>query len=219
MTRCSKIPERISLVAGIALLTLAGLVWIDGIAHSSSAVAEFERMQSLVVASAEQSTWSEGRKAEYERSLSEDTGTTLAILRTPSTGMEVPVFDSLSNTALNRGAGHVGGTALPGSNGNIVIAGHRDGFFRSLKDIEVGAEIEVTTLHGSRTFRVSELRIVDPLDISVLDPTEETILTLITCYPFYFVGPAPERYIVRANLQVRGSGLDNENAPWQTAIN
>ncbi len=211
MTQRSKIPERISLLAGVVLLTLAGLVWIDGIAHSRSAIADFERARIHVVTPAEQLTWSEGRKSEYERSLSGDAGTTLAILRISSTGMEVPVFDSLSDTALNRGAGHVGGTALPGRNGNIAIAGHRDGFFRSLKDLEVGAEIEVTTLRGSRTFHVSELRIVDPLDVSVLDPTEETMLTLITCYPFYFVGPAPERYIVRARLLERKDGLENQN--------
>jgi sortase A len=218
MANYSIIPERISLFSGIALLALAGLVWIDGIAHSRSAIADFERIQNLVITPAEQSTWSEGRKAEYQRSLSEDTGTTLAILRTPSTGMEVPVFDSLSNTALNRGAGHVESTALPGSNGNIAIAGHRDGFFRSLQGLEVGAEIEVTTLRGSRTFHVTELRIVDPLDVSVLEPTEETMLTLITCYPFYFVGPAPERFIVRAKLQERSSGLENQNASPAQAI-
>jgi LPXTG-site transpeptidase (sortase) family protein len=80
-----------------------------------------------------------------------------------------------------------------------------------LKDVEVGAEIEVTTLHGSRTFRVSELRIVDPLEVSVLDPTEDTMLTLITCFPFYFVGPAPERFIVRAKLLERSNGLENQN--------
>ena len=104
MTQYSKIPERISLLTGVVLLTLAGLVWIDGIAHSRSAVADFERIRNLVVAPAEQLRWSEERKAEYKRSLSGDTGTTLAILRIPATGMDVPVFDSLSNTALNRGA-------------------------------------------------------------------------------------------------------------------
>ncbi len=211
MAESSKIPERVSLLAGVFLLTLAGLVWIDGAAHSRSAVADFERIQKLVVTPAEQLNWSEERKAEYKRSLSRDTGTTLAILRIPATGMNVPVFDSLSNTALNRGAGHVSGTALPGSNGNIAIAGHRDGFFRSLKDIEVGAEIEVTSLRGSRIFRVSELRIVDPLEVSVLDPTEDTMLTLITCFPFYFVGPAPERFIVSARLQERSNDSENQD--------
>jgi sortase A len=210
MTQTSKIPERISLLAGVVLLSVAGLVWVDGQAHSRSAVADFEQTKNHVVAPAEQLTWSEGRKAAYERSLSEQAGTTLAVLRTPSTGMEVPVFDSLSETALNRGAGHVGSTTLPGANGNIAIAGHRDGFFRSLKDLEVGAEIEMSTLRGNRTFGVIEILVVDPLDVSVLEPTEETMLTLITCYPFYFVGPAPERFIVRARLKESGNSMGNE---------
>ncbi len=85
MTQRSKIPERISLLAGVVLLTLAGLVWIDGIAHSRSAVTDFERARIHVVTPAEQLNWSEGRKSEYERSLSGDAGTTLAILRIPST--------------------------------------------------------------------------------------------------------------------------------------
>ena len=171
MTQYSKILEQVCLLTGIILLVLTGLVRFAGIAYSRSAVADFEHAQNLVVTPAEQLNWSEGRKAEYEQAASKDTGTTLAILRTPSTGMVVPVFDSLSNTALNRGAGHVSGTALPGGDGNIAIAGHRDGFFRSLKDVEVGAEIEVTTHRGSRSFLVFELLIVDPLDVSVLDPT------------------------------------------------
>ncbi len=192
--------ERLSLFGGTVLVALAGLAWFDGVAYSRSAVADFERIKDLAVPSADQLTWSARRKAEYQSALSEDAGTTLAILRIESTGMKVPVFDSTSKTALNRGSGHVAGTALPGTAGNTAIAGHRDGFFRSLKDIRVGAEIELTTLHGQHNFRVSELMIVGPLDVSVLDPTEETVITLITCYPFYFVGSAPERFIVKATL-------------------
>ena len=122
------------------------------------------------------------------------------MLRIPSRDIEVPVLDSTSDLALNRGAGHVKGTALPGSDGNIAVAAHRDGFFRGLKDIQIGDEIELTTLGGQQTFVVSKLDIVDPFQVSVLDPTDEPVLTLITCYPFYFVGSAPERFIVRATL-------------------
>ena len=126
--------------------------------------------------------------------------------------------DSIGETALNRGAGHVSGTALPGSDGNIAIAGHRDGFFRSLKDVEVGAEIVVTSHRGSRSFLVFELLIVDPLDVCVLDPTEETMLTLVTCYPFYFVGPAPERFIVRAKLLERKDSSEGQDVSQAPAI-
>ncbi len=193
-----KFLERTSLLGGTILIALAGFAWFGGIAHSRSAVADFEQIRDMTIPAADQRSWSEQRKAAYQHALSKEAGTTLAILRIESAGIEVPVFDSTSKTALNRGSGHVAGTALPGTRGNTAIAGHRDGFFRGLKNISVGTEIELATLHGEQKFRVSEILIVDPLDVSVLDPTDEKMITLITCYPFYFVGPAPERFIVRA---------------------
>jgi len=195
-----KILERGSLLVGTILIALTGFAWFDGVAHSRSAVADFTEIKDRVVTSADQLSWSEQRKVEYQRALADEEGTTLAILRIDSTGLEVPVFDSTSKTALNRWSGHVAGTALPGAPGNTAIAGHRDGFFRSLKDISIGADIELTTLHSQQTYRVVDLMIVDPLDVSVLDHTDEPVITLITCYPFYYVGPAPERFIVRATL-------------------
>lgn len=80
------------------------------------------------------------------------------------------------------------------------IAGHRDGFFRVLKDISVGDFIDIESLAGSRRYRVLETLIVDPADVYVLDPTQEPSVTLVTCYPFYFVGHAPQRFIVRGVL-------------------
>lgn len=192
--------ERICLYSGAALVALTGLVWIDGIAYSRSAVGKFDGLQKRVVSAEDQATWSERRKVAYQRALSKESGSTLAILRIESAGIEVPVFDSTSKTALNRGAGHVSDTALPGTRGNIAIAGHRDGFFRGLKDIGIGASIELTTLDGQQNFQVSEVMVVDPLDVSVLEASKESVITLITCYPFYFVGPAPERFIVKATL-------------------
>ncbi len=181
MNRLTVFLERAVLVSGAVLVLLAGLVWADGAAKSRAAIVEFESQQTgqqLALAGA----------------------STLAVLRIESADIEVPVFESTSNADLKKGAGHVEGSVLPGGNGNIAIAGHRDTFFRGLKDVKVGAEIEIRTAMGSRVFRVSELKIVDPLDVSVLEPTDDTVLTLITCYPFYYVGPAPDRYIVRAEL-------------------
>lgn len=183
MNRFTVFIERATLVSGAVLVSLAGLVWADGAAKSRAAIVDFERQQ-----------------AGQQLALSDEVESTLAVLRIESTGMRVPVFDSTSNAALKKGAGHVEGSVRPGGNGNIAIAGHRDTFFRGLKDVEVGTEIEMTTRQGRRIFRVSDLKIVDPLDVSALDPTEDTVLTLITCYPFYYVGPAPDRYIVRAEL-------------------
>ena len=89
-------------------------------------------------------------------------------------------------------------TALPGTDGNSGIAGHRDGFFRGLKDIGPEDAIDLETLRGKEVYRVERTWVVDPEDVSVLDPTPVRSLTLVTCYPFYYVGPAPQRYIVRA---------------------
>ncbi len=200
MRRYAIIFEKSCLLAGAALVLLAVLVAFDGVAHSRAAVEDFEQARRQLAESADQSLWSEQRKTAYRRSLDRHAGTTLAVLRIPSVGIEVPVYDSIGETALNRGTGHVQSTAMPDEQGNIAIAGHRDGFFRGLKDIEVGAGIELETLEGSRRFRVTSLDIVDPLDVSVLDASDATVLTLITCYPFYYAGPAPDRFIVRAEL-------------------
>ena len=198
MTRLLKLLERTCLLVGLALIGAAAFAQIDARAHRQVALDEFERIRDQVASPEEQTDWSEKRKAEYLESLRQDAGTTLAVLRIPSRNIEVPVLDSTDDLALNRGAGHIEGTALPGETGNVAIAAHRDGFFRGLKDIQVGDEIELTTLEGQQSFVVSRVDIVDPYEVSVLDPTNESVVTLITCYPFYFVGSAPERFIVRA---------------------
>ena len=192
------------MITGLALLALASLAWIDGRAYSQGAIVEFERIRDTVANPGDQEAWSENRKAEYQAALRQDAGETLAVLRIPSTGIEVPVLDSTSSLALNRGAGHVEGTALPGEPGNVAIAAHRDGFFRGLKDIEIGDTVELITLEGDQSFVVSRVDVVDPLDVSVLEPTDDRVVTLITCYPFYYVGAAPDRFIVRATLDNQG---------------
>lgn len=122
----------------------------------------------------------------------------LAVLRIPAVELEVPVFDGIGERALNRGAGHITGTPRPGAGGNVGLASHRDGWFRALEHVSLGDEIELATRTGLVRYRVTDLTVVDPTDVSVLDPTDEPVLTLVTCYPFYFVGSAPQRYIVRA---------------------
>jgi sortase A len=142
--------------------------------------------------------WSPQRIRDYQQSLAGETAPTLAVLRIPKIHLEVPVFDGTDDLTLNRGVGRIGGTARPGETGNLGIAGHRDGFFRGLKDLAVGDEIALETPVTTERYRVSEVSIVDPGDVDVLDPTTEASITLVTCYPFYFVGSAPKRYIVRA---------------------
>jgi sortase A len=100
---------------------------------------------------------------------------------------------------LRRAVGHIPGTALPSEHGNVGISGHRDTFFRPLRNIRQDDEITLATLNGAYRYRVDTIQVVGPEDIKVLDSTTESMLTLVTCYPFYFVGPAPQRFIVRAH--------------------
>ena len=130
----------------------------------------------------------------------------LAILKIPKIHLEVPVVEGTDDPALDYGVGHVEGTALPGEAGNVALAGHRDGFFRGLKDIAVGDSIELETVRGSEAFVVSNIWLVTPNDVWVLDPTPSESITLVTCYPFYFVGSAPQRYIVRASRTATPAG-------------
>ena len=116
------------------------------------------------------------------------------------------MLEGTDETTLNRAVGHIEDTALPGANGNSGIAGHRDGFFRPLKDIVVGDAIELETVpRHKEIYRVERTWIVDPEDVSVIDPTPARSLTLVTCYPFYFIGSAPKRFIVRAVLTQTGT--------------
>jgi len=109
------------------------------------------------------------------------------------------IAEGTDGKTLRRAVGHIPGTALPGQQGNIAIAGHRDTFFRGLRNIHKDGEITLTTLDGSYLYRVDFTQVVQPEDIAVLDHSDDAILTLVTCYPFYFVGPAPKRFIVRAH--------------------
>jgi sortase A len=142
--------------------------------------------------------WARGRIRAWRASLTRQAPPPVAILRIPDIGLEVAVLPGTDALTLNRGVGHIEDTAMPGTDGNAGIAGHRDGFFRGLKDIASGDVIELETLEGRHRYHVERTWIVDPQDVSVLAPTPARALTLVTCYPFYSVGPSPQRFIVRA---------------------
>ena len=145
--------------------------------------------------------WSAKRIIAFKETLTNSTAPPIAVLRIPRIGLEVPVLEGTDEVNLNRGVGRIEGTATPGGGGNLGIAGHRDGFFRGLKDVARGDAITLETLSGPETYVIDSIQIVTPDDVSVLDPTTQPVLTLVTCFPFYFVGDAPERYIVRAVRQ------------------
>ena len=122
----------------------------------------------------------------------------LGRMEIPRLGMTMVVAEGTDETTLRRAGGHIRGTALPGQPGNVGIAGHRDTLFRPLRNIRQDDVILLTTLQGEYRYRVVTTEIVSPSDVSVLSSGNQEVLTLVTCYPFYFVGPAPDRFIVRA---------------------
>lgn len=128
----------------------------------------------------------------------DESGGAIAVLRIPSLALEVPVSYGTTERVLLRGAGLIEESPKPGSSGNVSIAAHRDSHFRPLKDISIGDLIELEAIGGSRSYRVTELLVVEPDAVHVLDDVGAPVLTLVTCYPFFFVGHAPQRFIVRA---------------------
>jgi sortase A len=113
-------------------------------------------------------------------------------------GLSVMVTEGDDHRTLRRAVGHIPGTALPGQIGNIALTGHRDTFFRPLRNIRIDDIVALSTLQGEYRYRVLATQVVSPDHVSVLDPGRNEILTLITCHPYYFVGAAPNRFIVRA---------------------
>lgn len=124
----------------------------------------------------------------------------LGKLEIPRAGLSVMVMDGTDDATLRMAVGHIPGTRLPGQTGNVGLAGHRDSFFRGLSKLRIGDEITLTTREDTLHYTVESLRIVSPDDVSVLQDTSYPALTLVTCYPFYYVGPAPQRWIVKAHL-------------------
>ncbi len=117
----------------------------------------------------------------------------------PRLDVSVIVFEGTSDDTLARGVGHLRGSAAPGTQGNLVLAGHRDTFFRELRNIRRGDQVSVKATDGNYQYTVDSTAIVQPTQTEVIRPTDDATLTLITCYPFNYIGNAPERFIVRAH--------------------
>ena len=192
---------KLSFGLGALCAALFVLAQTDRTVATASALDAFGELQRTALArTPDQSVWSSQRQAGYRESLAETFDAPPGVLEIPSLKLTVPIFAGTSELQLNRGVGWIEGTAMPGEDGNVGLAGHRDGYFRGLKDLKVGDTIEVESVGRSLRYRVTELKIVEPTDVSVLDPTDEPSVTLVTCYPFYYVGNAPQRYIVRGIL-------------------
>ena len=184
----------LSIGAGLLLIAIYLVPTVYGTAMAHLALAQFRASGHA------NRLWDSARIRAYQRSLAVSFPAPEAILRVPKAAIEVPILEGTDDLTLNRGVGHIPGTALTGNSGNIAITGHRDGFFRGLKDITAGDTIEVVRHNQTDKYLVRKIKIVLPSDTSVLNQTDDSTLTLITCYPFYYVGSAPQRYIVQASL-------------------
>lgn len=214
--------EIATLAAGIGLLAFFVAARIEGYLASRAAIEQFETDSSQPVpsptrqpqpaketvsrslpvpAKVDFSLWSSGRIRAYRQSLAHNFAPPIALLKIPKIQLLVPVFDGTDDLTLNRGAGRIAGTAQPGAPGNLGIAAHRDGFFRGLKDVSRGDRMELVERGQTATYVIDKIEIVSPQDVSVLKPGPVSELTLVTCYPFYYVGSAPKRFVVVGSLE------------------
>ena len=180
-------------IVGATLCSLFAFAQADSALGSTNAIEEFEASLNPP----DQTLWAAGRVRDYQAA-QQSAVKAVAVLTIPSLKLEVPVFDNDDEISLNRGAGLVAGMGTPDTGGNVGIAGHRDGFFRVLKDIKVGDFIEVRTHLKQHRYRVTSIDIVEKTDSRLLADTDEPGVTLVTCYPFYYLGNAPQRFIVAA---------------------
>jgi sortase A len=132
-----------------------------------------------------------------------ESGESWARVEAPGLGLSAAVIEGTEPRALRRAVGHVPGPAFPGEPGNVVLAGHRDMHFRPLHQARPGEELRLITPDGVFVYGIESMEVVGPFDVAVMQPTATPQLTLITCYPFSFVGPAPQRFVVRASLRAR----------------
>ena len=183
--------ERALAVLGIVLLGWYGLEQLQTAYDQAAAGRELEevRMHTAAV-----------NTASPVPRLSLAPGAVVGRVDIPRVGVSAIVREGDDVKTLRRAVGHVPGTALPGEIGNAALAGHRDTFFRGLRDIRTGDHILLTTPGGNARYVVRSTRVVDPGEVSVLAPTRKSTLTLVTCYPFNYIGAAPRRFIVRAEI-------------------
>ena len=184
MSRTRRVPRRatrVLLAAGLLLLGYAAYVVADAKAYQATEQRRFEHAR---------------QNAAAAPALVD--GGSIGEIQIPRLGLTAIVVQGDSAAILQRAVGHLADTALPGESGNVVLAGHRDTFFRPLKRVHAGDAITLKTRNGDFAYLVESTSVVAPSDLQVLQPAGERTLTLITCFPFSYLGPAPDRFIVRA---------------------
>jgi len=179
--------RNVFLIIGLLALSYVGFALLDARFYQAEQARRFERaLKETNLARAE------------SPAIAVSEGSPLGRIEISAVGLTVMVLEGTDEGTLRRAVGHIRGTPLPGQRGNVALAGHRDTFFRGLRKIRVNDEITLTTLSGSYRYRVDSTKVVKPEETEVLEDDGD-ILTLVTCYPFNFVGSAPSRFIVRAH--------------------
>ena len=184
--------ERALLALGVVLLGWYALAQLQIAYDQAVASRQFEEIR-MPVAKATNAPAA-------ARRLSLATGAVVGRVEIPRVGVSAIVREGDDTRTLRSAVGHIPGTAFPGDHGNAALAGHRDTFFRGLRDIRKGDQILLSTSAGDARYVVRNTRVVEPTDVSVLAPTSHSTLTLVTCYPFNYIGAAPRRFIVQAEI-------------------
>jgi len=180
--------RNVFLIIGLLALSYVGFALLDARLYQAEQARRFERaLKETNLARAE------------SHAIAVSEGSPLGRIEISAVGLTAMVLEGADEGTLRRAVGHIRGTPLPGQQGNVALAGHRDTFFRGLRKIRVNDEITLTTLSGSYRYRVDSTKVVKPEETEVLEDYGDDILTLVTCYPFNFVGSAPSRFIVRAH--------------------
>jgi sortase A len=187
--------EGLLVIAGLAMLTWCAVVLVEAYVSQRIARQALETISSVEAPA--RSPIPASATAQTPPSILRR-GAAMATLSIPRVDVSAVVLHGSDEQTLRRGPGHVEGTAVPGEAGNVVVAGHRDSFFRPLRHVRLGDDLFLDTPFGRFQYRVTSLRVVHPRDLSVLAPTGQDVLTLITCYPFRLLGNAPDRFVVRA---------------------
>lgn len=181
------------LIIGILMLGYYVYVWLDASIYQSY---QSQKFQKALQNRSESPSNGFAKMPPIENSID---GILLGRIEIYSIGISAMILEGSEESSLQRGVGHIIGTSLLCQKGNIVLSAHRDTFFKPLSNIKPNDEIILTTLKGYCRYQVDSIRVVEPDNIDVINDTGEDILTLITCYPFNYIGNAPQRFIVRAH--------------------
>jgi sortase A len=187
---------RLLVVAGVAMLAWSAVLGIDARVSQDAARVSLELASHPRASASSDDVIDPVNLAKPDRNVAR--GSPIAELLIPRVRLSAVVLHGSDTQTLRRGPGHLERTPLPGEPGNVAIAGHRDTFFRQLREVKVGDDIFLNAPSGRLHYQITWARVVGAHDVSVLEPTTDDVLTLVTCYPFWVLGPAPDRFVVRA---------------------